>query len=46
MTSMTDLLDRLRELQVSAICDADKSLPVVDPAIRALVPDVSMAGPA
>lgn len=46
MTSMPDLLDRLRELQVSSLCDADKSLPVVDPAIQALVPDVSMAGPA
>ena len=46
MTSMTDLCARLRVLQVSSICDADKSLPVVDPAIRALVPDVAMVGPA
>ncbi|MEQ3549159.1 RraA family protein [Pseudonocardia nematodicida] len=43
---MTELLDRLRDLQVSSLCDADKTLPVVDPAIRALVPDVTMAGPA
>lgn len=43
---MTDLLDRLRALQVSSLCDADKSLPVVDPAIRSLVPDVVLAGPA
>ena len=28
------------------MCDADKGLPVLDPAIRAMVPDVRMAGPA
>jgi 4-hydroxy-4-methyl-2-oxoglutarate aldolase len=40
------LLERLMDIEVSALCDADKSLPVVDPAIRAMVPDVRMAGPA
>lgn len=43
---MSDLLERLRGVQVSSLCDADKSLPVVDPGIRALVPDTVMAGPA
>lgn len=42
---MTDLLDRLRELQVSSICDADKSLPVVDPAIRAWCRTCRWPGP-
>jgi 4-hydroxy-4-methyl-2-oxoglutarate aldolase len=42
----TDLLARLREIEVSALCDADKGLPVVDPAVRAMVPGVRMAGPA
>lgn len=42
----SDLIERLLEIEVSALCDADKALPVVDPAIRAMVPDVRMAGPA
>ncbi len=40
------LVERLLEIEVSALCDADKGLPVVDPAIRAMVPDVRIAGPA
>jgi 4-hydroxy-4-methyl-2-oxoglutarate aldolase len=40
------LVERLLGIEVSALCDADKGLPVVDPAIRAMVPDVRMAGPA
>jgi len=34
------------DVEVSTLCDADKTLPVVDPAIRAMVADVRMAGPA
>jgi 4-hydroxy-4-methyl-2-oxoglutarate aldolase len=43
---MGDLVQRLVAIEVSALCDADKGLPVVDPAIRAMVPDVRFAGPA
>ena len=42
----THLTDRLRAIEVSALCDADKGLPLLDPAIRAMLPDVRMAGPA
>jgi 4-hydroxy-4-methyl-2-oxoglutarate aldolase len=41
-----DLIARLLGMEVSALCDADKGLPVVDSAVRAMVPDVRMAGPA
>jgi 4-hydroxy-4-methyl-2-oxoglutarate aldolase len=41
-----DLIRRLLEIEVSALCDADKTIPVADPAIRAMVPDVRFAGPA
>jgi 4-hydroxy-4-methyl-2-oxoglutarate aldolase len=41
-----DLIERLLGIDVSALSDADKTLPVVDPAIRAMIPDVRMVGPA
>jgi 4-hydroxy-4-methyl-2-oxoglutarate aldolase len=39
-----DLTSRLMEIDVSALSDADKTLPVVDAAVRAMIPDVRMAG--
>lgn len=41
-----ELIDRLLDVEVSTICDADKGLPVVDPQVHAMVPDMRMAGPA
>jgi 4-hydroxy-4-methyl-2-oxoglutarate aldolase len=41
-----ELIQRLLEIDVSALSDADKTLPVVDPGVRAMVPDLRMAGPA
>jgi regulator of RNase E activity RraA len=41
-----ELIPRLLAIEVSALCDADKNMPVLDPAIRAMVPDVRFAGPA
>jgi regulator of RNase E activity RraA len=41
-----DLVARLLEIDVSALSDADKTLPVADPGVRAMIPDVRMAGPA
>ncbi|MGD9988583.1 RraA family protein [Pseudonocardia sp.] len=46
MTDLPALLDRLRTLQVSSVCDADKTLGAVDPAIHTLVPGARLAGPA
>jgi 4-hydroxy-4-methyl-2-oxoglutarate aldolase len=40
------LVERLMEIDVSALSDADKTLPVIAPAVRAMIPDVRMAGPA
>jgi 4-hydroxy-4-methyl-2-oxoglutarate aldolase len=41
-----DLIERLLGIDVSALSDADKTLPVVEPAVRAMIADVRMAGPA
>jgi 4-hydroxy-4-methyl-2-oxoglutarate aldolase len=41
-----DLIERLLGIDVSGLSDADKTLPVVDPAVRAMLADVRMAGPA
>jgi regulator of RNase E activity RraA len=40
------LIERLLQIDVSALSDADKTLPVVDHAVRAMIPEVRMAGPA
>ena len=40
------LIERLLGIDVSALSDADKALPVVDAGVRAMIPDVRMAGPA
>ncbi|MCW0215865.1 MAG: RraA family protein [Pseudonocardia sp.] len=40
------LLARLRGVQVSSLCDADKSLPVVAPSVHAMLPGLSVVGPA
>ena len=41
-----NLVERLLQIDVSALSDADKALPVAEPALRAMIPDVRMAGPA
>ncbi len=40
------LTDRLLAIDVSALSDAEKTLPVLDPAVRAMIAGVRMAGPA
>lgn len=40
------LIERLLAIDVSALSDADKTLPVVDPSIGAMIAEVRMAGPA
>jgi 4-hydroxy-4-methyl-2-oxoglutarate aldolase len=44
--SAAELVPRLLAIEVSALSDADKTLPVTDPGIRAMVAGVRMAGPA
>ena len=41
-----DLTERLLGIDVSALSDADKTLPVANPSVRAMISDVRMAGPA
>jgi 4-hydroxy-4-methyl-2-oxoglutarate aldolase len=41
-----ELIARLARLQVSSLSDADKTLPVCDPAIHAMLPDVTLVGTA
>jgi aspartate/methionine/tyrosine aminotransferase len=36
-----DLVERLLAIDVSALSDGDKTLPVVDPAVRAMVPEAA-----
>jgi 4-hydroxy-4-methyl-2-oxoglutarate aldolase len=40
-----DLIKRLLGIDVSARLDADRTLPVVDPAVRAMLRELRMAGP-
>jgi 4-hydroxy-4-methyl-2-oxoglutarate aldolase len=40
------MIERLLQIDVSALSDADKTLPIVDPAVRAMLPEVRIAGPA
>ena len=40
------LIERLLAIDVSALSDADKALPIVDSGVWAMIPDVRMAGPA
>ncbi|MEJ7786328.1 MAG: RraA family protein [Solirubrobacteraceae bacterium] len=40
------MIERLLDIEVSALSDADRDLPLVDRAIRPMVPGVKFAGPA
>lgn len=46
MKQVDSLVEQLALVQVSSLCDADKQLPVVDAAIRAMLPDSRVVGPA
>jgi 4-hydroxy-4-methyl-2-oxoglutarate aldolase len=46
MTELAELVARLGRLQVSSLSDADKTLPVCDPGIGAMLPDVTLVGTA
>ncbi len=39
-----DLIARLRQIEVSTLCDGDKTIPIVDPAVRPLVCGVQLVG--
>jgi regulator of RNase E activity RraA len=43
---VVELIERLLAIDVSALSDADKTLPIVDPAVRAMIPEVRVAGAA
>ena len=47
MGAMTDrMIERLRAVQVSSLCDADKSMPVLASEVHAMLPGLAMVGPA
>lgn len=46
MMEIPELAARLERLQVSSLSDADKTLPVCDPAIHAMLPDLTLVGTA
>ncbi|MGW6412719.1 RraA family protein [Streptomyces vinaceus] len=44
--AIEEIFTRLLGIEVSTLCDADKALPVVSPAIRAMLANAQFAGPA